>query len=271
MNTQGKNDQEYVRLLNKVVEIVREAGKVLAQRFSLDARPSDLAEILEALHGNDDAVQAKLQPDLMGLRPGVRWAEDELAAGALGPGEWWVVDPSEGNINHVHGLRTWAVSATLVEENRPVLTVVYQPLTDDLFTAATGCGARQGDKELRISGKASLDAALVGTGQASPKDDEQTHRRTGESIRAMLDSALVVQSSVPATLTLIDVAAGRMDAFWQYSQVGSGLLAGALLVTEAGGMVTDLRGEAWDLTSKDFLAAAPGVHASTVAVLSTIQ
>ncbi|MEK8174029.1 hypothetical protein NKH77_48965 [Streptomyces sp. M19] len=88
---------------------------------------------------------------------------------------------------------------------------------------------------LRPSVKTDLAAALVGTGQAKPGEDAETHRRVGRSVTAMLDSALVTRVSVPATLQLVQVAAGRMDLFWQYSDVRSGLLAGALLVAEAGG------------------------------------
>ena len=84
----------------------------------------------------------------------------------------------------------------------------------------------------------------------------------------MLGTALVVRVSVPATLQLIHVAAGRMDAFWQHSNVRVGLLGGALLVTEAGGTVTDTRGELWTLFSPTFLASAPALHAAAVAVLS---
>ncbi|MFY0578744.1 inositol monophosphatase family protein [Cystobacter fuscus] len=87
----------------------------------------------------------------------------------------------------------------------------------------------------------------------------------------MLENALVLRVSVPATLQLIQVAAGRMDAFWQYSQVRSGLLAGALLVEEAGGGISDTQGRPWSLTSGDFLAAASPLHGAAVGVLSSIS
>jgi myo-inositol-1(or 4)-monophosphatase len=86
----------------------------------------------------------------------------------------------------------------------------------------------------------------------------------------MLKAGLVLRVSVPATLQLIHIAAGRMDVFWQYSQVRSGLMAGALLVEEAGGMISDTHGRPWSLASDDFLAAAPGLHSAAVDVLSTI-
>ena len=121
-----------------------------------------------------------------------------------------------------------------------------------------------------MSAKTDLGAALIGTGQAKPGEDERTFQRIGGSVTAMLINGLVVRVSVPATMQLIHVAAGRMDAFWQFSDVRSGLVAGALLVSEAGGTVTDLTGEPWNTGSRDFLAAAPGLHSAALKVLSPI-
>jgi myo-inositol-1(or 4)-monophosphatase len=90
------------------------------------------------------------------------------------------------------------------------------------------------------------------------------------SMTAMLKEALVVRASVPATVLLVHVAAGRMEAFWQFSQVRSGLLAGALLVSEAGGIVTGVHGRPWNLTSPDFLATTQALHPAVVEVLSTV-
>ncbi len=87
---------------------------------------------------------------------------------------------------------------------------------------------------------------------------------------AMLEQALLVKTAVPATMQLVQVAAGRLDAFWQPSQVLSGLVAGALLVREAGGVVTDWQGAPWTLSSPDFVATGPGLHAAAVQVLQQL-
>ncbi|WP_111555719.1 inositol monophosphatase family protein [Kitasatospora sp. SolWspMP-SS2h] len=257
-------------LLPEVTAAVRTAGRTLRDRHTPHARCVSLDEVVAEIHANDDAVLDVLREPLLRARPGSRWAEDELAGGALPPGEWWVVDPAEGNINHVHGLDDWAVTATLVRDNRPVLTVVHLPLTGQTYTAVAGGGAHLDGRPLAVSAKTDLGAALVGTGQARPGEDERTFRRIGDSVTAMLVNGLVVRVSVPATMQLIHVAAGRTDAFWQFSDVRSGLVAGALLVSEAGGTVTDLAGEPWSTGSRDFLAAAPGLHAAALDVLSPL-
>ncbi|OEZ55438.1 inositol monophosphatase [Duganella sp. HH105] len=87
----------------------------------------------------------------------------------------------------------------------------------------------------------------------------------------MLAAALVVRVSVPATLQLIQVAAGRQDLFWQYSQVRSGLVAGALLVAEAGGSVSGLDGTPWNLRSAGLLAGGPALATAAVAVLAGVE
>jgi len=255
-------------LLPAVVAAVQAAGARLLTRFSADSRPAGRDDIVAAIDANDAASLGLLRDALATARPRAGWAEDEEGGGALPAGEWWVTDPVEGNINHIHGMPDWGVTATLVRDNVPVLAVAHLPMTGNTYTAIRGAGACLDGVRLHPSAKTDLTAALVGTGQARPGESHETHRRLGQSVTAMLDAALVVRVSVPATVPLLHVASGHMDAFWQFSQVRSGLLAGALLVAEAGGTVTDTHGRPWALTSHDVLASAPGLHAAAVAVLS---
>ncbi|WP_433733948.1 inositol monophosphatase family protein [Nocardia sp. CA-129566] len=255
-------------LLPEAVAAVRTAGARLRGRFDIDSRPSNLDEITAVLEANDAAVLELLRPALEAARPGAGWVEDELAGGALPDGEWWVTDPAEGNINHGHGMTEWSVTATLARDNNPVVTVVYLPLTEDTYTAVRGQGAYLNGVRLHTSNKTRLNAALVGTGQAKPGETAETFRQIGRTVTAMLENGLVTRVSVPATMQLIQLAAGRMDVFWQHSDVRSGLVAGALLVAEAGGTVTDLAGNPWSAASPDFLAATPALHAAALEVLA---
>ncbi|WP_420998176.1 inositol monophosphatase family protein [Cupriavidus sp. 30B13] len=258
-------------LLPPVTAAVHAAGAQLLQRFAASSVPrASLGEVVAAIHANDDAALAVLRDALMAARPGAGWIEDELEGGALPPGEWWIADPVEGNINHVHGMADWGVTATLVRDNLPVLTVAHVPLSGKTYAAVRGGGAFADGVALRPSAKTDLGAAMVATGQARPGEDSLTYRRIGQSVTAMLEAALVVRVTVPATFQLALVAGGQMDAFWQHSQVRSGLVAGALLVEEAGGSVTDLHGRPWSLASEDFLACAPGLRHAAVATLSAL-
>lgn len=255
-------------LLEQTVTAVVAAGSVLRERFGGAVRYRTREELMRALAANDDAALDVLRPRLTFLRPEAGWVAEELEGGALPPGEWWVVDPAEGNVNHLHGLPEWAVTATLVRENQPVLTVVHQPLTGETCTALAGGGAHLDGRPLRVSDTTDLGLSLVATSQARPDEDEAVVRRIGSSVTAMLLDALVVRTSVPATLHLLNVAAGRIDAFWQFAGARADLLPGALLVAEAGGRISDAQGRPWTPESESLLAAAPGVHADAVATLS---
>ncbi|MEV6582735.1 3'(2'),5'-bisphosphate nucleotidase CysQ [Streptomyces sp. NPDC051582] len=255
-------------LLDRTVDAVRVAGSALRERFGEVVRYGTREELMRALAVNDDTALDILRPRLAAVRPEAGWVEEELDGGALPSGEWWVVDPAEGNVNHLHGLPEWAVTATLVRENEPVLTVVHLPLTGETYTALAGAGAYLDGRPLRVSETADLGLSIVATSQARPDEDGEVVRRVGSSVTAMLFDALVVRTSVPATLHLANVAAGRTDAFWQFSGARADLLPGALLVTEAGGRISDAEGRPWTLQSKSFLAAAPAVHAQAVATLS---
>ncbi|MFD0378241.1 inositol monophosphatase family protein [Streptomyces sp. NPDC127112] len=255
-------------LLAQTVGAIRTAGSALRERFGEVVRYDTRQELTRALAVNDDTALGILRPRLTRLRPNAGWVEDELDGGALPSGEWWVVDPAEGNVNHLHALPEWAVTATLVRENEPVLTAVHLPLTGETYTALSGAGAHLDGRPLHVSQAAHLDLSIVATSQARPDEDEDVVRRVGASITAMLFDALVVRTAVPATLHLANVASGRADAFWQFAGARADLLPGALLVREAGGRVSDVEGRPWTPQSDSFLAAAPGVHAQAAATLS---
>ena len=175
----------------------------------------------------------------------------------------------EGNVNHVHGLSEWCVSVTLLRDNVPVLTAVYQPIGELTYTAVRGAGAHLNGQPLHVSAKKDLASAIVTTGQAEA-DQEGTYRRIGDSITAMLSRALLVRASVPSTFPMLLVATGQFDVFWQYEPVLPGVAAGALLVTEAGGSVSDVHGQPWRPGSPDILVSTHALHTAAVEVLSRV-
>jgi myo-inositol-1(or 4)-monophosphatase len=268
MTEQTSIENPTTELLAAVSTLVQETGAHMWERFGSKEIPLTWETIVETIEANDAEALSILRPGLEKLRPEAGWLEDELTDGSLPAGEWWVVDPLEGAINYAHRTTEFAVTATLVQDNVPVLTAVYLPVINTTYTAIQGGGAFRNGERLSTSAKQTLSAAMVGTGQASPRETSETFELMGRSLVAMLSAAVVSRVSVPATLQLIQVADGRMDAFWQHSSVGSGLLAGALLVKEAGGTVTDLQGRPWSLLRDDILAATAGVHAEALEVLA---
>ncbi|WP_328868760.1 inositol monophosphatase [Streptomyces sp. NBC_00287] len=254
-------------LLAATVTAVRHAGARMMTRYSTESRQPGLPELLADLQANDAAVVDILRPALTEALPSAGWLNDEHGSGPMAGGEWWLIDPVGGNINAVHGMPDWNIGVSLVRDGRPVLAVVYAPVLDEMFTATEGGGAFLNGVRLRVSAKTSLDGALAGTGQAQPGHDPELAQRVGSAVTAMLNSALYVQVSVPVTGQLVQVAAGRMDVHWQFDNVRSHA-AGVLLVQEAGGVVTDIEGKPWELATESYLAAAPGVHAAALELLT---
>jgi myo-inositol-1(or 4)-monophosphatase len=256
-------------LLAKVTQAVDAAGKTLLARFGAIPAPTTLSELLAGIEANDAVVEGDLREALLAALPGSQWAADEEEEGGLPAGDWWVADPAEGNVNHLHGRSGWAVTAALVRDGEPVLAVICVPLTGDTYTALAGHGAFLNGTSITVSGKRELSAAIISSGQASPAEPREIRRAMIASAGKLLDAALLVRLSVPSMIELIDVAAGRLDAFWQHGSVRAGLIGGALLVREAGGDVTDLAGQRWTAASPDFLAAPAALRPAILAALSS--
>ena len=250
------------KLLTQVTGAVTRAGDALLEGYDEAARPADKMAMGNAGRHLDGIVTAILEPALAKIRPDARWVGEEHETTALPPGAWWAVDPIEGGVNYVHGMDQWSVTATLIEDNEPVLAVVYQPVGDRTWTAVRGGGAFLNGKLLTVSGKKDLDAAIVTMTQP-----RTLNRQFGEAVAALLDEVLFIRSTVPSTFPQLDLAEGHVDAYWQYECDLVGVAAGVLLVTEAGGLVTDLRGDPWQPGHTDILAAAPGVHKDLLSLL----
>ncbi|TQI65355.1 myo-inositol-1(or 4)-monophosphatase [Bosea sp. AK1] len=256
-------------LISEVADVLKHAGRRMLAAFSKQ-KPVGSRAVINTIAANDEISLEALRAGLSKARPTASWVKDELIGGDLPPGEWWVVDPVEEAINLVHELTDWCVTATLMRENIPVLTVVHLPPTNKIYTAVRGGGSFLNGEKLDVSIKFDLSAAMVGTGQARPREGAITHKQIGRSVTEMLERALVVAVSAPARWQLFQLAAGRTEVFGQFRHVRSGLVAGALLVQKAGGIISDIHGEPWGLESSNFLAAAPGVHAHAVEVPSAV-
>ncbi|MFI5496087.1 inositol monophosphatase family protein [Actinoplanes sp. NPDC051859] len=255
-------------LIASTTNLVREAGARLLDRYSPCNRVTTRTELFAALRRNDEAVTDLLRPALLAALPGSGWEEDEHATGPIAGGARWVVDPVGGNLNLVHGMTDWNIGVTLVRDGRPDFTVLYVPLSGEMFTATAGGGAFLNDHRTTVSAKTDLAVALTGTGQARPGHAAPLARRVGAAITAMQQHALYVRASVPVGHQLAQLAAGRMDVHWQFENVRSHI-GPVLLVREAGGIVTDLDGKPWDIASSGYVAAAPGVHAAAFEIVGT--
>jgi myo-inositol-1(or 4)-monophosphatase len=152
----------------------------------------------------------------------------------------WVVDPLDGTVNFLYGLRTWAVSIALEDPDGLAVGVVLNPVDEECFTAVRGEGATMNGRRIHVTGCPTLDRAMVATGFSY---EAEQRARQAELLTRLLPRVRDIRRAGAAALDLAYVACGRVDAFYERGLKRWDEAAGRLLVEEAGGVVTDLKGE----------------------------
>jgi myo-inositol-1(or 4)-monophosphatase len=170
----------------------------------------------------------------------------------------WVIDPLDGTTNFLHGFPQFCVSIALLHRGRIEKGVIYDPLRQELFTAARGAGASLNNRRIRVSKQNGLKGALLGTGFPF-KDQRHVEAYLGMMRDLMKDTAGIRRAG-SAALDLAYVAAGRLDGFWEIGLKKWDMAAGLLLIQEAGGIVTDLEGKDKYFESGNVLTANPKLH-----------
>jgi myo-inositol-1(or 4)-monophosphatase len=177
----------------------------------------------------------------------------------------WVVDPLDGTVNYAHGFPVWGVSLALVERGRAVLGVTYDPLLDEVFWAEQGQGAWLNGERLHVSAGSRLKDALVATGFAYERATLDDNNLAEFSM--VMPGVQGVRRAGAAILDLAYVASGRLDAYWEMHLQPWDWAAGWLLVEEAGGIVTDMRGKSWGLSTDNMVASNGLLHDELLSIL----
>ena len=177
----------------------------------------------------------------------------------------WVIDPLDGTTNFTHGLPIFCVSIGLEFQGEIILGVVYDPNLDELFTAKKGRGALLNNKPIKVSQTKQLNESLLVTG--FPYDIKSKTDSLLVHFENFLKEGQAVRRLGSAALDLCNVAAGRFDGFWEHTLNPWDMAAGVLIVQEAGGRWTDLRGYPSTIYDKRVLATNGLIHDKMVEVL----
>ncbi len=178
----------------------------------------------------------------------------------------WIIDPLDGTTNYLRGIPQFSVSIALQHKGTLISAVVYDPLRDEMFTADKGGGAYLNSRRLRVSEHKALQGALLGTG--IPFRDQRFVDEYLGMLKALMQDAAGIRRPGSAALDFAYVAAGRYDGFWELGLAPWDFAAGALLVREAGGVVTDLSGGSDFLQTGNVITAGIRLHA---VMLDTIK
>lgn len=193
----------------------------------------------------------------------------EEGGGSRLAGPTWLVDPLDGTTNFAHGYPVFAVTLALLMEDQPVLGVVYDPLRDECFAAEHGQGAWLNDRRLHVSDTPLLERALLSTGFPYNRWSDPHNNVREHSTMIMRCQGIVRSGS--AALDFAYVAAGRSDGHWELGLRPWDTAAGALLVAEAGGTVSDWRGGAYSPWYDRVVATNVHLHAQVLETLASVQ
>jgi len=180
----------------------------------------------------------------------------------------WIVDPLDGTTNFLHGLPHFAISIGLEERGEIIAGVVYDPIKEEMFWAEKGAGAYLNDRRIRVSGRGTLAAALIGTG--SPFLGHGDAPRFLAELNAVIGATAGMRRWGTASLDLAYVAAGRFDAFWEHDLSTWDTAAGIVLVREAGGYVSQVNGKPFRLDSPSILAGNDALHPAMMKLLRSV-
>ncbi|HQR54137.1 MAG TPA: inositol monophosphatase family protein [Burkholderiales bacterium] len=253
-------------MLNTAVKAARRAGALINRASGdLDRIAVQDKSCNDFVTEIDRAAEAAIIDVLHEAYP--RHAILAEESGRTGASDYvWIIDPLDGTTNFLHGLPQYSVSIALAERGVLSQAVVYDPSRNELFTASRGSGAYLNDRRLRVSRRTRLKGSLVGTGFPYR---EFSHIDAYMAIfRDLVTTTAGLRRPGSAALDLAYVASGRYDAFFEIGLKPWDIAAGALLITEAGGLVGDLEGENRHLESGHIVAGNPRVFVQLVQLIA---
>ena len=177
----------------------------------------------------------------------------------------WIIDPLDGTTNFIHGMPQYAVSIAQTKNGVLEHAVVYDPNTNEMFTASRGAGAFLNDRRIRVSRRTRLNEALIGTGFPFRQFDHVDAYLA--MFKELTQKTAGIRRPGAASLDLAYVASGRFDGFWEMGLSPWDMAAGVLLIQEAGGLVSDLSGEANYLPTGNLVAGTPKIFGQLLPII----
>ncbi|KFZ31312.1 inositol monophosphatase [Pseudidiomarina salinarum] len=246
-------------MLNIAVRAARVAGKILVKDFGVEV---DLNVQVKSQHDFvtelDKAAENAIVRNILKVYPDHSiLAEEGGEIIGKDADHQWIIDPLDGTTNYLRGIPHFAISIAYQYKGSVQAAVIYDPLREELFTATRGAGVQLNGKRLRVKNQRDLNGALLGTGfPFKRKDLAPQYQAVFSDLFAQVSD---MRRAGSAALDLAYVAAGRMDGFWEFSLQPWDIAAGALMVREAGGLVTDFAGGHGFMDSGHVVAGNPKV------------
>ena len=251
---------QHSALLNVMIAAARKAARTLKRDFGeIENLQVSLKGPANFVTAADRRAEETLRAELSKARPGYSFLGEESGRHeGTDTTHTWIVDPLDGTTNFLHGIPQFAISIGLERSGTVVAGVIYNPITDELYTAERGKGAFLNDKRLRVAARKGLADAVIACGLP--------HRGRGDlelglrELGAVQDKVAGLRRFGASALDLAFVAAGRIDGYWERNLSPWDIAAGLILVREAGGFVTDLDGGDAMYNKRHIVAGNETIH-----------
>lgn len=247
-------------LMNVMVSAVMKATKSLRRDFNeleklqvAKKGPADFVTVA------DKRVEGELVRELKATRPSFGFILEEGGELNERAPEKFVIDPIDGTTNFLHGIPHFATSVAAVRDQEIIAGLIYSPITEELYWAEKGQGAYLNDSRIRVSSRRRMEESLFATG--IPFLGREGHREFLSDAAEVMKISSGIRRMGAASLDLAYVAAGRFDGYWEEGLNSWDIAAGILLVREAGGYVTDIKGGSDMLKTGGVIAANDQLHA----------
>ncbi|MDJ0848046.1 MAG: inositol monophosphatase family protein [Myxococcota bacterium] len=249
--------------------LARTAGKLQRERYETDIEIRTKSTVIDLVTEVDHACEELVVGGIQRERPDDAILAEEGRGDSRDGATWrWVIDPLDGTVNYAHGYPRFCVSIGVEREGLRTVGVVYDPLLDEEYCAIRGEGATRNGRPIRVSQRDALGDALVATGFAY--DVRRSERDNVDHFVSVVKHARAVRRDGSAALDLCYVAAGRFDGFWELRLHPWDVAAGLLIVDEAGGRSSDLRGEPAPASGHEVLATNGRIHEQLLELLRPV-
>ncbi len=262
-------------MLNMAVKAARRAAAIINRAsFDLEQIAIEQKDENDFVTEVDKAAEAAIIDVLLTAYPThAILAEESGASDGLSDQHdyVWIIDPIDGTTNFMHGFPGYCISIALRQRGVMTQGVIYDPVHNELFTASKGVGAFLNNRRIRVSKTDRLSRALVGTGFAGRKRDPDALKHFLRMFETMTFHCQGIRRPGSAALDLAYVACGRYDGYYEKALNIWDIAAGTLLVSEAGGLVSDFDGESGFLASGNVVAGTPRIFGQMLPLLQSIK
>ena len=253
-------------MLNVAVKAARRAATIINRAsLNLERLQIDRKQHNDFVTEVDKAAEEAIIETLSEAYPNHGFLAEESGELLNNSDHIWIIDPLDGTTNFIHGFPQYAISIALSVNGVLQQAVIYDPNRDELFSASKGAGAYVDRRRLRVASQIKLENALIGTG--FPYRQDQDVDQYLKIFAEMTRQCAGLRRPGAASLDLAYVAAGRYDGFFESELKPWDMAAGALIITDAGGLVGNYRGEEGFLESGEIMAGNPRIFAQMAQVL----